>query len=394
MEELLQRLAALDPAAEDAARAIVYFDRLMERRAGLDSFVRAAAILSGCPAGLHDPDRHITVRIHPDGHRLNAAPYSDPWPAAALGGSSRVWLERDAATLPTDRIILERLAVGVGVVLDRTRGNTPGHDPASVEALLSPETGVAARQQAMRRLSLPPDLRIRAVAALPETATTSPNIFGRWLTRIGRVHAAIIPADAMPADVAPTDSMAHIGSTPTGFASADSWPADAGFSPTGSVLTGTPASHAPGSAGLPPELRAGIGPAVTAAELPVSWAGALDALRLTAAAGPRLLRHDDLGGLALLAERVSAEEALIDDVRAVRAARDQMPDALETLAALADTDSLRRAAAALFVHHSTLQSRLPRLTAVLGYRPDTPAGRQRLHLALALHRINLNGPLP
>ncbi|MFJ9367272.1 PucR family transcriptional regulator [Nocardia sp. NPDC101769] len=344
MEELLQRLAALDPAAEDAVHAISYFDRLMERRAGLDSFIRAAAILSGCPAGLHDPDRHLTIRIHPDGHRIDPAPHSDAYATADLGGGSTgyVWLEREAPALPTDRIILERLAVGATVVLDRTRGTTPGHDPASVEALLSAETGSAARRLALRRLALPAELRVRVVASLPDHPGSDSEPAVRWTTRIGRVHAAVIPADIEP----------------------------------------TPAA------------RAGVGPIVTAAELPRSWTAALRALRLTGEPGPRLLSYDDLGGWALVADRISADEALIEDVHTLRAARDQLPDALETLTAIAETDSLRRAAEALFIHHSTLQARLRRLIAVLGYRPDTASGRTRLHLALALHRINLNGPLP
>lgn len=352
MEELLQRLSALDPAAGDAVRAIAYFDALVEQRAGLDAFVRAGAILSGCTAGLADPDRHVLVRIHPDGHRLEPAAHIPSWPDTALRGTTagRVWLERTGVPLPTDAIVLERLAAGAGIVLDRTRGRAATHDPAGVEVLLSPETTPEARALAVRRLALPAArFRVAALLGNPDDPAIS-----RWSTRLGRVTAAIV--------------------------------VDTGAGPTTSLGPAIGTEHGP---------RAGLGPAVEVSGLPRSWHGALTALRLTAEThGPRHLAYDALGGLALLAEHVSPQNALIEDVRALRAAAGAGIGALETLAALEAHDSLRQAAAALQLHHSSLQARLPKLTAALGFAPDTPHGRTRLHLALALHRLNLNGPLP
>ncbi|MCU1644104.1 MAG: hypothetical protein JWN03_4379 [Nocardia sp.] len=346
MEELLQRLASLDPAAEGAVRAIAYFDKLVEGRAGLEAFVRAAAILAGCPAGLHDPDRHVLVRMHPDGHRLEAGAFLDEWPMVELAGGDggRVWLERQADPSPTDAIILERLAVGVRVGLDRTRGRGPARDPASVEALLSPDTSASARRQAARRIALPTDLMVKVVAILAEPDSVAPKSadLSRWSAQLGRVLAAIVPADLEPETSA----------------------------------------------------RIGLGPAVEPVDLPRSWQGALQALRLTGTDGPPRLRYDDLGGLGIIAERISPAEALVDDVLAIRAAQDQIPGALPTLTALSEHDSLRAAATALYLHHSTLQARIPRLATVLGYRPDTAPGRNRLHIALALNRINRNGILP
>jgi len=68
-------------------------------------------------------------------------------------------------------------------------------------------------------------------------------------------------------------------------------------------------------------------------------------------------------------------DALIDDVQALREAEAATPGSLQTLTALVERGSLRKAAAVLHIH-STLQARL------------------RLHLALALRRININGLLP
>src|SRR3954451_24595229 len=85
MKELAGRLTALDPDAGAAVRVIAYFDRLSESRAGLEALVRGAAVLSGCPARLVDTDRHVHVRVEPDGTRHDTDTPPDPtWPSAAL----------------------------------------------------------------------------------------------------------------------------------------------------------------------------------------------------------------------------------------------------------------------------------------------------------------------
>ena len=364
MEILLERLSALDPGAESAVRAIAYFDALVGGRAGLEAFVRGAAVLTGCPAGLHDPDRHVHLRVHPDGHRLDPAPAEHSWPTVELRGTAAgvVWLERpqEQEAAPADAIVLERLAVGAGIVLDRTRGRAPAYDPASVETLLAAEAAPEARLHAARRLALPTDLRVRVLATMPPqhpTAEPGDAPRTRWSTRIGRVTAEIVPAAAAAAAPGP----------------------------------GAPADQSP--------VRTALGPAVAVTDLPRSWAGAVDTLRLTADGtsanpGPRHLCHDDLGALTAVAAHLAPADALVDDVRALREAETADPGSLAILAAYVEHTSLRQTATALHLHHSSLQTRLPRLHSALGYRIDTPSGRCRLHLALALHRIHLSGNLP
>ena len=136
--------------------------------------------------------------------------------------------------------------------------------------------------------------------------------------------------------------------------------------------------------------RAGIGPTVPIADLPASWAAARTALRFTAEGtqqdpGPRVVRADELGGLALLANAVGEEP--IQDVRDLERARSTAPWALATLDAVATSSSLRAAATSLVVHHSTLQDRLAHVEDLLGWSVRDPRGRLRLQLALALRRL-------
>jgi methyl acetate hydrolase len=60
---------------------------------------------------------------------------------------------------------------------------------------------------------------------------------------------------------------------------------------------------------------------------------------------------------------------------------------LDTLEALAATDSVRAAAQVLGLHHSTVQTRIARIEHDLGFGVTAPSGRQRAAAALHLHRL-------
>lgn len=286
MRELLGRLSALDHGAESAVRVIAYFDALIDGHAGLDALVRGAAVLSGCPAGLHDAARHLAIRIDSEGHRLaaSAGPARAGWPAAALDeAGALVWLERDDGPVELDAMIVERLAAGARVVLDRTRGRAATRDPALVEVLVDRHADADTRARAARRLGLAAGSSARVVATVPiGEGGALPTVLRRRHTLLGRVDVSVVPHAA-------------------------DWTGD-------------------------PELarRAGIGPPVPVEELPTSWEGALVALRLTADGtaldpGPRQLRHAELGGLALLATSVPTAAARIADVAALDDLGRQLP---------------------------------------------------------------------
>lgn len=144
---------------------------------------------------------------------------------------------------------------------------------------------------------------------------------------------------------------------------------------------------------VPAGLRAGVGPAVTVADLPGSHAAARLALRLTAEGteedpGPRVVHAERMGGLAVLARTVSASTPPEPDVLAVDRAAAAGPWVLAVLDAVSAAVSLRAAATTLHVHHSTLQDRLEHAERLLGWTVGDPEGRLRLALALALRRLH------
>lgn len=326
MKELAGRLTALDPDAGAAVRVIAYFDRLAESRAGLETLVRGAAVLAGVPARLVDAERHVAVRVEPDGARRDSDLPPDPaWPSAALtpDGVPALWLERSrAAPSVVDAVILERAAGAVRVVLDRTRGRAPVDDPALVETVLDATAPEPARLHAARRLGLDPTAPARVLAPLA-----------------GRPR--ILPAQT-----------------------------DAGL-PTGRVGVG-PAVPV---LDLPHSWAA----ARTALRF-TAEGGPQDP-------GERVVHADELGGVALLADLVVPGADPPPDVLALESAAAAAPWLLATLHAVASTVSLRAAAAEITVHHSTLQDRLTQAEHLLGWRLRTPQGRLRLQLALTMRRL-------
>jgi hypothetical protein len=340
VKDLVVRLAALDPDAGAALRVIAYFDQLVDTRAGLRAIVRGAAVLAGCPARLVDDERRVYLRVGPDGRNGEVGGFPDPsWLSTPVepGRRAVLWLERPGPAGPVEAMVLERAAAAARAVLDRTRGRAPvPADDAAVEVLIDGSALPEARRHAARRLGLTESALARAVALEGGAARIDPAAGGH-----------------------------------------DRGPRMPGQSPGAS---------APGP-------RAGVGPAVPVLGLPASWAAARTALRLTAEGtdddpGPRIVHADELGGLALLAEAAGPAIPPIPDVLALEQAAAGAPWMLSTLYAVATSTSLRTAAAALRVHHSTLQDRIIHAERLLGWPVREPQGRLRLHLALVLRRLH------
>ena len=333
MQELVGRLAQLDPDAGAAVKVIAYFDRLVEGRAGLEPIVRGAAVLAGCAARLVDEDRRVQVRIDVHGRVQHDIGLPDPaWPSAPLlpDGPPVLWLERSGPAGPVDAMVLERASAAARGVLERTRGRSSAvlDDPASVEVLFDATVAAQTRLAVARRLGIAENEQVRAIAEAGEPG------------RVESVDGRHWPSRKRLADP-----------------------------------------------------RAGVGVVGGVLELPGSWAGARTASRFTAAGdehdpGPRVVHADQLGGLAVLADVIGPDTEPIEDVRAVERAGTDAPWALATLVAVANSPSLRTAATALLVHHSTLQERLGHVEHVLGWSIRDPQGRLRLQLAIAMWRLH------
>lgn len=119
----------------------------------------------------------------------------------------------------------------------------------------------------------------------------------------------------------------------------------------------------------------------TVDSLPDSWATAVLAHRLTRGQG-KSVDSEDFGVLGIAA--LALDGAQHPDVDALAGLDNR---SLQVLAALAEAESVRAAAVALGMHHSTVRARHESLIRELGYDPRTAIGRARFKLADMLLRI-------
>jgi hypothetical protein len=341
MEALVERLSQLDSRAEGAIRVVMFYDTLMRRRVDLPALARASAGLAECAAGIRLHGTGQAIRASHDGRHRPAPP---PPPSTTVPVTldeeeiGTAWLERPGPPGPLDELLLERLAIAAAAVVERYGpARTTMADPALVELVISSEVDEAARTRALRLLGFAAGLPVHVAAV-------------RSQLPLDQVGGLVCPARLVKA--AP---LADVG-----------------------VILATTIDPARFPAGV----RAGIG---TAGSPGRSWREARTALRFTSPREP-VIRYDDLGALALLAEIPQDAARDNTDVAAIARVAGN-PEDLETLDAYCATGSLRRAADVLHLHHSSVARRLEQIGKTLGIELTEPTGLMRARLALTTWRL-------
>ncbi|MFF9983196.1 helix-turn-helix domain-containing protein [Streptomyces erythrochromogenes] len=367
MEALAARLSQLDAHAEGAIRVVAFYDTLMRRRVDLPALARSSAGLAECVAGVRLHGTGRVVRASPDGTDAPApAPPASASTAAPITLDEEeigtVWLERPGPPHPLDEVLLDRLAIAVAAVVERYGpARTTMADPALVELAVSSDCDEAGRARALRLLGFAADLPVRVAAVRSELP-------------LDRVAGLLCPG--RPVKAAPLAGVGVVLATIIATATTSATATATARATATAVPLDRPAVR------LPAGVRAGIGASDDPAR---SWREARTALRFTSARQP-VVRHADLGALALLAEiPEDAARANCDVAAIARMAR--TPEDLETLDAFCATGSLRRAADRLHLHHSSVARRLEQITKSLGIELTQPAGLMRAGLALTAWRL-------
>lgn len=331
MQELLGRIAALDPEASLGLRVIACFDELVLGEVNTRSLLSAAAALAGCPAGMTTADGVRTTRVDPQGIVLD-----DPAPeetvAHLLPDGSRVWLERTGPAHVNDALVCERLALAVGIRLGLERHDLEA--PRDVATIVDAGAPDAEREAAGHRVGLVPAQRYRVVAA---------PLFAVFHHRPGGVSDVVTTPHGPMQIVVMADHRETV----------DCYPA-------------------------------GVGPAATIADLPRSLDVAIVALRLARPPEHPMVRAEDFGGLVeLLAGSPDVPDPDEQAVDALLAAGwgDQ------TIAALLENITVRQTARSLGLHHSTIQHRIDQIAEALGYDPVAGHNRTRLGISLLKGRL-------
>lgn len=356
MYGLLMRLSALDADAASAVRVIGFFDALVEARASIDVVLRQTAILAECPVGARTADGRVSERIEPAGA---AARYGEP-PAGSrtyqLPSGGEVWLERSGPPHPLDDLLIERFALAAGLVLGPGRREVEDMDQGALLRLaVSTAAPEPERLRAMGRLGIPPTstVHVTAMTGLP----ASLDEICRSLP--GRCRARVGEADVLLAGHRLPDTLRI---------------------PLGCQI-GTASPH-------------------LAVHLPEAWREARTALRFTLPSKhpdppylsheSTLVRFESLGGFAAIAETLTAEQiSRVPDVAALDRLAEQSggDEMIRTLEVVAATESQRRAATILHLHHNSVAHRVVRAEQVIGYSVAEPYARPRLMLALVMRRL-------
>jgi hypothetical protein len=273
-----------------------------------------------------------------------------------------VWLERDGTSRELDEFIIERLALTVSAVIARQQPPSSADvasglsDPALAQLLVNSRSSEAERSRAARLIGLQTSSSVQLIAV--DISSMSPRkAFSSTLSTAWNRPVYFAPLSKQ------LGLVIAIGSHPV------DWSLTHGI-----------------------DGRAASGPVVDVLDAPRSWALARNALRFAGAASPwlRQLDYENLGALHLLVDldpRVVADHPDITRMEQLSS----VPNGAESIDILdyyIHSDSLRSAARAANFHHSSMQSRVSRISQALQIDLRSAAGRQRAAVALLLWRIS------
>ncbi len=358
------RLSALGADPSAVLRVVGYFDRFDESAANADTVVRAAALLAECPVGAVWSSG-TTIRYDASGRLVPGAS-----PPDAFGADPAVWLEPVGSVHPLHPVLLDRLRHCLLMVAVRLSLSGPLHldDPALLEVVLSEKERREDRVRALRLLGIDPERAVRVFAVTGPATQDAVRIIAE---RMSVVRSAVIGA---------TTAVLVLDSGPIRQISDD----------LNSAVVQSFPSFRSGAAGP----RVGIGERVAPLAAASSWEQARRALRFASSTwqGRRVVAFERLGSLELLADLpVQRLLGTADMVRINGFAETEAGAlAVDTLEAFCVFGSLRRTAAELHLHHSTVAARIAHVESVMGWNVDQALDRFCATLVLTVRRLALS----
>ena len=228
MQELVGRLTALDPVASESLKVIAYFDALVDGHATPEVLLRGAAVLSGCAAGV--ASGVTCIRVDESGVRRGTAIVPPPgtWPEHTVAAGGRAWIERTGAAHANDAMILERLAIGLSIAVERMAPATATW--RAVDTVIDPAASLEHRMSAAVRLRIDGNSRLRVIAqparqpvgaALHSTVVATP---------VGAIRAVIGTSRSPVVDAA--DGLDHIRTFQSDSSENHGWTCTSGIGTT------------------------------------------------------------------------------------------------------------------------------------------------------------------
>lgn len=344
------RLTELTDTAESGglgvALAVVhYFDRLDHSAASEAELIDAARDLAECPVVVAWHDSEPSVRV-----------------------------DRDGAPHALDPVLVDRLSWALQRQSDRARGDRHGHidDPALAEIVLSDKESPQARARALRLLGLDTERPLQVLAVSTRPGSSSARVVVEALG--GAAHRRIRIGQLTALLYHPSDGVRQLAERMES-----------------AIAQAYPAPIAPNA---DPGPWVGIGGSGDPLDAPASWQQAVRCLQFTSstAQGRRVIAYDRLHMFELLSEIPVETIRRNPDVLRIEelAATPSGAQAVATTEAFFVFGSLRRTAAELHVHHSTVAARLAAISEHMDWDLDDPIDRFMAMLAFMVRRMALS----
>lgn len=395
MREVLGSAGTLESSA---LRVIDAFDEAMANLDGLDALTATAHKLSGHAVGLRDElndrqsfageatagDRGAAIaaliareRVRGRDATLVRRDGGDLIVSSIETSAGRVgscWLESGSdagAYTALDHLVAERLAKAATQNIIQTRNELAAellNDDRPIEELLS---------------EIPSELRLAEIARRLRVDLASPyRAIAFSLDPPGAISTVVLGAEVQRALIGST-GRSSVRAAPLQRMVAALVVAEEGVEDRIEALAARYAA-------LGVTIRAGISDPVALEELSVGWRQAKEALALHGmAATGTTLAFGDLGALQLL-RHIRLEQLMESSL--FRRISEVLPDArtpssIELLEVFLDEGSLRKAGAKVFLHHTTVETRIRRIEQQLGVDLGDPRIRFELQLVIKAARV-------
>ena len=358
----MSKLAGMDSGIERALRVVEFYDQLVLHHADLEAIVRASAILAECAAGASFEASGEICVVNADGILLPPQQEADSLVVPIVVEGTTVghsWISRrGAAAQEWDELVVVRMSVALASLFERETDVLKGiglADPAIAHVLLRETASETDASRAARLLGFPIGQRIQLVALNTGDANEVAACRVEIERRVGARAVAAAIGEKLAVVFVATEAHFNLDLV---------------------------------------DHNCAIGPAVAVESCNRTWPEVRSALRFASLGGSwsSSIHSRDIGSVLSLVQLDPLSVAKIPDVRLIAkiAAEDGMDD-LVLLDRLSTTTSLRSAASALFMHHSSAAYRVARLTERLGFDPRQAEYKLRARLALVLWQLHV-GP--
>lgn len=343
------------PGRPTADEITAFFDEQLLQGTSLDRLVEQAAALAKSAVGRQRSDGRGSARDPRGGTLSPLAPTGAVTVAVATGGT--VWVDADPDELTAH--FLQRLAITVTVV---ERWGVSGASAISppVDLLIDPSASEIVQGWARRQLGLTTGTKVRVAICSGQADRVE-----RFVASLGQIERIIARTTRRDKTV---------------------------------VILAAAAIGPVAVTGVPTGVRAAYGRVVDASQAPTAYTTARDAFRFARASphdrGPYQpvagvwLNGGRLSGLAALCRLEPEQIAIVPEVASLAALAEQHGEhVLQLLEAYSTTDSLRKAAAQVHVHHNSVSYWVQKAESELGYSLTEPYRRAQLFICLCLYRL-------